>query len=360
MRVGLIHAIAETVQALRLVAFAVLAVACTQSTAATPSPGALGTEVVSPAPSPSAAGPTGRPTLVGGSPVPHDSVVAIDPASGSIAAIVPVGGDPLLLDVAGGQVWTMDFADGSLSRVDPGERTRTVVSLPGGAVALHAAGDKVWVAANDHDLVRLDGTSGTLEQTLRLADETLFRLRDAGFFTVDGSTAWMTVPVVGTNKPQSLWRIDLATGETSERYPIGRDPLTPLVAEGAVWVPVLAENGLTRLDLASGTVTSVNVRDLPLWVASGAGSIWVALERSHTVSRLSPTGAPLAQIKVDSAPRGITFGGGSIWVATEGGLSEIDPDTNAVLRELRLVNVTRDVGGTSVAYLDGLVWVSIE
>jgi streptogramin lyase len=104
----------------------------------------------------------------------------------------------------------------------------------------------------------------------------------------------------------------------------------------------------------------VSVRDLPLWVASGAGSIWVALERSHTVGRLSPSGQSLAEIRVDSAPRGVVFGGGSIWVATEGGLSEIDTDTNTVVRELRLVNVTHDVGGTSVAYLNGLVWVSIE
>ncbi len=372
MGVGLGIRAVEAAQILPLVAISILAAACAEGVPAPPPSAAVTPEVrssTSPARTPNLSptpGPTLRatrtptPSPIAGSPVPHDSVVAIDPASGSIAAVVPVGGDPLLLDVAGGQVWTMDFADGTLSRVDPGTLTRTVVNLPGDAVALHAAGDKVWAAANGHDLVRLDGATGKVEQTLRLADETLFRLRDAGFFTVDGGTAWMTVPVVGTNKPQTLWRIDLATGETSERHPIGRDPLTPLVAEGAVWVPVLAESGLTRLDLASGTLINVNVRDLPLWVASGAGSIWVALERSHTVSRLSPAGETLAEIRVDSAPRGVAFGGGSIWVATEGGLSEIDPDTNAVVRELRLVNVTREVGGTSVAYLDGLVWVSIE
>lgn len=49
-----------------------------------------------------------------------------------------------------------------------------------------------------------------------------------------------------------------------------------------------------------------------------------------------------------------------MWVATEGGLSEIDPSSDSVVREIPLVDVTRSAGGTDVGYLDDVVWVSIE
>jgi sugar lactone lactonase YvrE len=258
-------------------------------------------------------------------------------------------------------VWTLDFVAGSLNRVDPASFDRTTVELDGDAAAIASDGQDVYVAANERFLVRIDGATGTVESTVALADERIFRLRDAGFLAAARGDVWMTIPVVGRGSaPQTLWRIDATTGAVTERYPLPGDPLTPLVAEGAVWVPALAATALVRVDLASGKVTTIRLGDLPGFVASGDGAIWVALAR-RTVARLSPVdGSVQATIAVDTPARGIAFGGDRVWVATEGGLSEIDPATNTVVREFRLVERRRDEGGTSVAFLDGTVWLSIE
>jgi hypothetical protein len=302
------------------------------------------------------------PTPIGGRAVPPDSVVAIDAETGEIGGVVTVGGDPLLLAVAGGRIWTLDLVPGTLSRIDPLSLERKPVELDGEAVGIASDGDDIWAAANERFLVRVDGISGKVESTTRLADERLFRLRDAGFLAVAGHDAWMTIPVVGhASAPQTLWRIDIATGAVHGRYPLGRDPLTPIVAHGAVWVPVLGSSGLLRVDVATGALTEIDLEDLPLSVAEGAGSIWVALERSRTVARLDPSdGHTVARIRVDTPPRGIAFGGDRVWAATEGGMSEIDPSSNAVVREFRLVEARRNLGGSDLEYLDGTVWVSIE
>jgi len=314
-------------------------------------------------PSPvAAATPPPTPTPVGGVGLGHDKVVAIDAASGEVVETVAVDGDPLLLMIAGGQVWTLDFVPGALSRIDPLTFERTVVRLDGQAVAIFGDGRDLWAAANERYLVQLDGSTGEVKATFELAPERIFRLRDAGFLAVADGEAWMTVPVIGmAAEPQALWRIDAQTGIVSERYPLPRDPLTPHIAYGAVWVPALGDNAVIRIDQTTKDVATVRMGDLPLSVTAGADSIWVALERSRTVARLSPTdGQLLAEILVDTPPRGVTFGGGSVWAATEGGLTEIDPATNTVRRQVRLVEPKHDFGGSGVAYLDGIVWVSIE
>jgi DNA-binding beta-propeller fold protein YncE len=87
----------------------------------------------------------------------------------------------------------------------------------------------------------------------------------------------------------------------------------------------------------------------------------VTLERSHSIARLSPAdGTLIATIKVGWATRGVAVGGGSAWAATEGGVTEISVATNAIVREIRLVRALRDLGPIGIAYLDGVVWVSVE
>jgi DNA-binding beta-propeller fold protein YncE len=294
--------------------------------------------------------------------VPRNSVVGLDAETGEVVAIVPTGGDPLLLTVASGHVWTLDLEDGALTRVDPVSHQPATVRLDGDAVGMGSDGADLWVASNGRFLVSLDGATGTEKASLQLADTPIFRLRDAGFLGVSEGTAWMTVPVVGqASEPQTLWKIDTNSGVVAERYPIGKDPLTPLVADGAVWVPILFDSAIMRLDLATGRQSTIEFDDLPTWVTAGAGSIWVALERSHSVARLSPAdGTLIATIKVGWATRGVAVGGGSVWAATEGGVTEISVATNAVLREIRLVRAFRDLGPIGIAYLNGVVWVSIE
>jgi streptogramin lyase len=289
-------------------------------------------------------------------------VVGLDAETGEVVAVVPVGSDPLLLAVAGGQVWTLDFGDGALTRIDPVSHQASAVRFDGDVAAMAADGDHLWIALDERFLVRLDAATGVEEASLALAEAPIFRLRDAGFFAVSNAIAWMTVPVIGVpSEPHALWKIDTGSGVVQERYPIGHDPLTPLVAEAAVWVPVVGDSEVMRLDVATGDLTTVDAGDTPGGVTAGANSIWVALERSRSVARLSPLdGRPMATIEVESPTRGVAVGGGSAWAATEAGLTEISTTTNAVVRHVRLVEPVRGSGPIGVAYLDGVVWVSVE
>lgn len=342
-------------------AFVALPCGCASGPEGTASPVAAVTPGSAAPPSTSSV-PAPSPTPVGGEPVPHDSVVGIDAKTGEVLAVVPVGQDPLLLTVAGGQIWTLDLGDGALTRVDPDSHEPSTVRLDGEVAGMGSDGQDLWVAFDERFLVRLDGVTGTEEASITLADKRIFRLRDAGFLAVADGTAWMTVPVVGRpSEPHTLWRIDTGSGEVTERYPIGRDPLTPLVADGAVWVPILRGNEILRLDVATGDQSTIEIGDIPGWVTAGAESIWVACERSHRVARFSASdGQELARVDVGSPTRGVAVGGGSAWAATEAGVTEITTTTNAVRREIRLVDPARDMGPIGIAYLDGVVWVSVE
>jgi virginiamycin B lyase len=330
-----------------MLALAFLLGACTSSPAAAPS----ATPAATPSPAP-----------VGREPVPHDSVVGLHAQTGDVVAVIPVGSDPLLLAVAGGHVWTLDLGDGALTRIDPVRDEPSTVRLDGDAVGMGSDGEDLWVAFDGRYLIRVDGATGKTEVSVTLADAPIFRLRDAGFLGVANGIAWLTVPVIGLpSEPQMLWQIDTQSGVVLEQYPIGRDPLTPLVAEGAVWVPILGGNEIMRLDLVAGDQVTIEVGDIPVWVTAGAGSIWVALERTSSVARLSPTdGRLIATIDVGSPTRGIAVCGGSAWAATEAGVTEINTATNQVRRDIRLVESARDLGPIGIACLDDVVWVSVE
>lgn len=344
-----------------MLALAFLIGACTSTPATTAVPAVAASPSSAAAPSATPAA-TPSPAPVGGEPVPHDSVVGLHAQTGEVVAVIPVGSDPLLLAAAGGQVWTLDLGDGALTRIDPVRKQPSTVRLDGDAVGMGSDKEDLWVAFDGRYLIRLDGATGKTEMSVTLADAPIFRLRDAGFLGVANGIAWLTVPVIGLpSEPQMLWQIDTQSGAVVERYPIGRDPLTPLVAEGAVWVPILGSSEIMRLDLVTGDQSTMEVGDIPVWVTAGPGSIWVALERSSSVARLSPAdGRLIAKIDVGSPTRGIAVCGGSAWAATEAGVTEISTATNQVRRDIRLVEPARDLGPIGIACLGDVVWVSVE
>jgi virginiamycin B lyase len=302
-------------------------------------------------------------TVPGGQSVPGDSVAAVDARTGELIRVIPVGPDPKLIASAGGQVWTLNLGDGSLSRIDPTSLTATSMRLDGDSVGMTSDGHDLWVTHAGRFLTRVDGATGLEEHTVTLADEPIFGLRDAGFLAVSDGVAWITVPVLGRAiEPQTLWRVDTETGQILGTYPLAHDPLTPIVSDGVVWVPILGSNGVLRLDPASGDRLTTKFGEIPVFVASGEGSIWVVLEFGARVMRLAPPdGSVLAEIKIGSRGRGIAVGGSAVWAATEAGITELDPATNTVRRMIALVEPEQHGQGPSaIAWFADIVWVPIE
>jgi streptogramin lyase len=294
-------------------------------------------------------------------PVPgHATVIRVDAGTGEVLAVLPTGPDPLLLRVAAGQLWTLNFGDGTLTHVDPATDTATTIDV-GVVVAIESDGEDLWVARDGSVVARLDGVSGEEEMALQLSDEPLFALRDAGFIAVAGGSVWLTVPPPDARFTQQLWRIDPRSGDVLARVPLGPDPLPPFIDGAYLWIVTTGDQGLTRIDIGSLEAVPVDVERFPWSLAAGDGSMWLGHQVFPRVRRFDPDTLEIsADIALDADPRGLAFGGGRLWVATENTLLSIDPATDEVTSIAEFGPFPTDTGLTSVAYLDGAVWVSIE
>ncbi len=152
-------------------------------------------------------------------------MVSVDAATGAIAQVVPVGRDPLTLTVAAGRVWVLNVADGTLSMIDPGSGTEKRLTLRE-AVGVTSGRGAVWVAYDGNRMAQLDGRTGSVLKTFRLAGKRLFRLRDSGFLAFGGDSLWLTIPVLGQpNRRQQLARIDPASGRILAKVGHSRRPV---------------------------------------------------------------------------------------------------------------------------------------
>jgi virginiamycin B lyase len=136
----------------------------------------------------------------------------------------------------------------------------------------------------------------------------------------------------------------------------GIQPFGAVQANGALWVTLIGDGKLAKIDTAKNTVVArVKVGASPFAVASGAGSLWVANADSGTVSRVNPVKRKVVKtIRVGIRPYDVVFGGGAVWVAnlSSGTVSRISPRTNRVLKTIR--------AGTEpngLVYAFGALWV---
>ena len=89
-------------------------------------------------------------------------MVRLDAANGAIRDTITLGGGPGIPTVAGGFLWVFNFGDGTVAQIDPDTgRVAETVQFDNGAAAILGHGDELWVTADQHDLIRLDGRTGT-------------------------------------------------------------------------------------------------------------------------------------------------------------------------------------------------------
>src|SRR3954447_24781504 len=109
-------------------------------------------------------------------------------------------------------------------------------------------------------------------------------------------------------------------------------PSSAVAARGAVWVALMADGKLAKVDPASNKVVArIRVGASPLDVTYGANSLWVANGGSATVSRVNPrTQKVVATIRVGIRPFSVAYGAGAVWVANLSGgtVSRIAPTRN--------------------------------
>jgi hypothetical protein len=134
-------------------------------------------------------------------------------------------------------------------------------------------------------------------------------------------------------------------------------PTMTLALDGSsAWIACKEQGRVVRVDTRTGrTLTSVNLGDLTIAVASGFRSIW-ALGSSGTLYRLSArSGKVVKQIRLPvSAAYNIWMGGGSVWVADDQGAKvvRVSPRTNRVV-----ANVPAGDGPADMAFAGTTAWV---
>jgi DNA-binding beta-propeller fold protein YncE len=148
-------------------------------------------------------------------------------------------------------------------------------------------------------------------RTLRLQRRFEFAYSQAPFTIVFGHGAAWTVQGFAS----TLLRIDASSGETSA-IPVGRLPGEPEVGFESVWVTMIGEDTVWRIDpLAMNVASIVKVGDGPFGAANGSGALWVSNNCDATVSRIDPTlDESVATIETLYYPRDLDAGHGYVWV----------------------------------------------
>ena len=270
-----------------------------------------------------------------------DSVVALDPATGTLSAIVPAGGPPGGIVSGLGAIWETDTADDLLLEINP--TTRAVERIPVGRdpTAVTIGDGEVWVAnqldrtvseINPRALRRVasfpvgNGASaiafgdGSVWVT-NVVDDTVTRIQSR-------SGKETTIPLAGQPAglavgPQGVWvtsqstgqllLIDPSSNEVTQAIAIGNQPAGVAVGSGEVWVSNTADGTVSRLDPGTGQVTDINVGRGPVGIAYGPRAVWVADGLDGSVTRINARSNRAASVRVGGAPNALTVADGRIW-----------------------------------------------
>jgi virginiamycin B lyase len=130
----------------------------------------------------------------------------------------------------------------------------------------------------------------------------------------------------------------LGAAAPSAKIQAGIQPFGSVEAKGALWVTLISDAKLAKIDPATNKVVArVKTGFGPFAVAYGAGSLWTANSRSGTVTRIDPRkNTVLKTIRVGGRPYDIAFGAGAVWVGNNGGtVNRIDPKTNKLVKTIK-------------------------
>jgi streptogramin lyase len=173
-----------------------------------------------------------------------------------------------------------------------------------------------------------------------------------GGIAVSEDAVWLVTDARG-----KLSRIDPQTNTVVATVEVPAGSAAVLYGDGALWVTTPARNLLTRVDARSNQVTdSISVGPAPRFETFGAGAVWTLNQGDGTISRVSTkTRKVVATVEVGIPGEGgeIASGLGRIWATVfQIPISEIDPETNTVVRQWA------GNGGDSIRAGHGSVWLS--
>ena len=144
------------------------------------------------------------------------------------------------------------------------------------------------------------------------------------------------------SSPNSVGVVDPGSNKLVAEVPVGIDPESVTVGEGAVWVANVVDETVTRIDPATRERgRTIDVGDYPSDVIVAEGTVWVALGALAELTRIDPTqdqaATPIPALGPGvscGAPRAsLAAGDGAVWFACQAAdLGRIDIQTGTARR----------------------------
>ena len=153
--------------------------------------------------------------------------------------------------------------------------------------------------------------------------------------------------------------IDPSTGRIlAPQYSVGHTPAALATGAGSVWSANGRDGTVSRIDRASGAVTTIPVGGEPTALAFGGGSMWVANGETGRVDQVnSDTNRRVASLRAGNAPRGVAVTSDAVWVssAVDGQVRRLDLTRSGQARSIDVAG-----GPAAITAGEGAVWVASE
>jgi YVTN family beta-propeller protein len=298
--------------------------------------------------------------LVGGTEIPTDTLLRIDPTSNEVVDAVDVGDRASSVAVGDGYLWVTSMAGRSLWRIDPqtGETRATPVDGTPMDVAIDNGLAVVVTGPYEASAERIDAASGALNETIPLPGaegaSTAVASGPGGIWVAGCGYGGGNVGRVSeANTVGGFSAIDdVDIFSENPNWVFGHTPDFPAytdiaVGEGAVWLTLDSGPALRRVDpLGREPVEVIDLPFLPKSLTTGAGSVWITSLVTDEVARLDPKEEVVTMtVPVGRGADGIAFGLGDVWVADsiDGTVTRLDADTGEVLATIPVDGQPEDV-----------------
>jgi serine/threonine-protein kinase len=305
--------------------------------------------------------------------VEANSLVQLDPTTGKVVAVTPVGLEPGPISTTPNALWIVVRGDRTVSRYDLHTHgVQTIGSFASAPYDIAADADgNVW-ASNRKPAVTwiLRSATGTGTSAVPLETKTIaVPPLGAAAEAVGAGYLWVIAgPATRPAGSDRVSLIDVRSRRLASSIRLGRATTAIAFGYGSAWIGTfdLSESSawLTRVRAGSGRESvPVEAGDGwgPLAIATGEGSVWV-LTSAGTLVRMDPeTARVLDRIQTIAArePEFVAVGAGYVWTANHGefSVSQIDPQTDKVVRTIPLGSYTRTLCG--IAATRDAVWVTV-
>ena len=261
-------------------------------------------------------------------------------------------------------VWVPVTSNGTLARVVDGAVTsRTTVGVP-----TSSSGDLDTAVADERTVTQraIWSSSDAGARIARVQGGAVTSVDVAprpGGLTSGGGAVWAFHFLQGT-----ITRIDLASGTASRLEVPGAQANGLAYGEGSLWLLTTQPSRVLELSPATGAVKRTVELDPPFalrrsliatwWLAFGDGAVWATLPNNGAVARIDATTGDVRYIRIPyGEPFGVAVGAGSAWVATDHTVLQLDEATGA-LQGAANVPVANRTSFVSIAYGYGAAWLT--